>query len=56
VSVWFWDRLGLDVPELGGEHEGFVEPPRAASRRASELRAEELTMDSNLQGSEPETC
>ncbi|MFZ1101313.1 MAG: hypothetical protein WAN86_00250 [Hyphomicrobiaceae bacterium] len=23
VSVWLWENLGLEVPELGQEHEGF---------------------------------
>jgi hypothetical protein len=23
VSIWLWERLGLEVPEFGLEHEGF---------------------------------
>src|SRR5262245_18334445 len=23
VSIWLWEKLGLEVPELGIEHEGF---------------------------------
>lgn len=23
VSVWLWERMGLEVPELGHEAEGF---------------------------------
>ena len=23
VSVWLWEKLGLEVPEFGHEHEGF---------------------------------